>query len=133
DSVTVVAAGRARATRTPTPPLAAPIPFTGTVDGGAVRLSIPPAAATDCSSPAGAYLAIARDLLPSLPGPLTPGTGWSETVESTSCRGGVVLTTTATHRYVVRDTTIHEGRPVTRIARTTSYSLAGTGSQAGLP
>lgn len=131
DSVAVVTGRRAGAT--PAPPLAAPIAFTGTVDGGTVRLAIPPAAATDCSSPAGAYLAIARDLLPSLPGRLTPGTDWSETAESTSCRGGVVLTTTATHRYVVLDTTVRDGSPATRIARTTSYSLTGTGSQAGLP
>lgn len=130
DSVTVLADRRTGATTAPRLPL--PLALAGTVVGGTVRLSIPPDAAADCSSPAGAYLAIARDLLPSLPDRLTPGTGWSDTVATTSCRGGVVLTTTATHRYVVRDTTVLNGRPVTRIARTTLYRLAGRGSQAGL-
>lgn len=133
DSVAVASTGRAAPGSPPLPSLPAPLGFAGTVDGGTVRVSIPPAAAADCASPAGTYLTIARDLLPSLPARLPSGASWSETVAATSCRGGVVLTTTATHRYTVRDTTSHAGRLVTRIARTTSYRLSGEGAQAGVP
>lgn len=133
DSVTIDAGSHATV-GTGTPPLAAPIPFTGTVEGGTVRLDVPPDATTDCDSPVGAYLTMAGDLLPSLPARLTPGDSWSDTVTSTSCRGGVVLTTTATHHYVVQDTAaLHNDRQVTRVGRTTSYRLSGTGAQAGVP
>ncbi len=133
DSVTINAGSHA-SIGAGTPPLAAPIPFTGTVQGGTVHLDIAPSVTTDCDSPAGAYLAMTGDLLPSLPRRLAPGDSWSDTVTSTSCRGGVVLTTTATHHYVVQDTTtIHNDLHATRVARTTSYRISGTGAQAGVP
>ncbi len=133
DSV-MIDAGSHASVGSGTPPLAAPIPLAGTVEGGSVRLDIPSAATTDCDSPVGAYLAMTSDLLPSLPPHLAPGDSWSDTVTSTSCRGGVVLTTVATHRYVVQDTAaVHDDRRVTRVARTTSYRLSGTGAQAGVP
>lgn len=130
DSATVSAIGAAAVA---TPPLAAPIEFHGTVEGGTVRVAIPSDAATDCSSPAGAFLAVARDLLPSLPARLVPGASWSETVTTTSCRGGVVLTTTADHRYVVQDSIALDGRSAVRIARATTYRVTGAGAQAGVP
>ena len=113
-------------------PVPMPLRFQGTVEGGTVRVPRPAATAADCSSPAGSILAIARELLPALPADLSPGRHWSETVATTSCRGGVVLTTTAVHDYRVSAATSGAGAPL-RIARTTRYRLAGNGSQAGEP
>ena len=112
-------------------PVPAPLRFEGTVEGGAVRVPRPAATATDCSSPAGSILAIARELLPTLPPDLSTGRQWTETVATTSCRGGVVLTTTAVHEYRVAGAA-GAGAPV-RITRSTRYRLAGNGSQAGEP
>lgn len=132
DSVTVQSlsgrtAGSIQPDSTPRQPLTSPLFFTGTVDGGVVSIPPIPQLADDCSSPAGAYLAQATALLPSLPVPLVPGATWTDTTSTTGCRGGVVLTTTAISSYrVVSDS----GAAIT-VAHTTRYQLAGTGSQAG--
>lgn len=132
DSVTVQSlggstAGSTQPDSTPRQPLTSPLFFTGTVDGGVVSIPPIPQLADDCSSPAGAYLAQATALLPSLPVPLAPGATWTDTTTNRSCRGGVALTTTAINSYSVAG----ESGATTTVARTTRYRLTGAGSQAG--
>ena len=132
ESVTVeslggYAAGSTQPDSVPRQPLTSPVFFTGTVEGGVVSIPPIPQFVGDCSSPAGAYMAQVTTLLPSFPGPLTQGASWTDTTTTTSCRGGVTLTTTAINSYRVAG----ESGATTTVARTTSYRVTGTGSQAG--
>ncbi|HEY0969752.1 MAG TPA: hypothetical protein VGE02_02120, partial [Gemmatimonadales bacterium] len=127
DSVAIRAGERIPA---PPPDLPLPITFEGAVDGGAVSIPVPTATAADCSSPAAALLATARELLPSVPARLSPGVRWTDSVTTTTCRGGVVLTTTTVHGYVVVGPAEWSGTPAMRVDRATTLAVRGEGEQA---
>src|SRR5690606_24630245 len=100
DSVAIRSGDRIPATP---PGLPLPIELEGAVDGGAVSLPVPVAPADGCASPAtpaAALLATAREMLPSVPSRLATGARWTDSVTTTTCRGGVLLSTTTVHDYV---------------------------------
>lgn len=126
--VTVDSVLRSGGARMPGPAaLAHGVRFTGSIVGERVELAADSASVADCSSPAGALQALARDVLPSIPARLAPGARWEESVTSTSCRGGAVLTTLSRHRYEVpRDG--QEGVTRIRIRRNTEIRISGSGA-----
>jgi hypothetical protein len=111
-------------------PLMAPLPFGGSAQEGVIAVDVPPEAATNCASPNGVLLGIARDLLPAFPARLTPGARWEASATTTACRGGVPMTSVVTHRYRVRGPA--DGEPgAVRVERRSSISLSGSGTQGG--
>ncbi|HEX5581684.1 MAG TPA: hypothetical protein VFX39_08915, partial [Gemmatimonadaceae bacterium] len=114
----------------PPPGLPLPIQIDGAVDGGAVSIPVPVATTADCASPAAALLATARELLPSVPARLAPGARWTDSVTTTTCRGGVLLNTTTVHSYVVAGPAERSGTPAMRVDRTTTIAVRGEGEQA---
>ncbi|HUF30934.1 MAG TPA: hypothetical protein VMM77_09805 [Gemmatimonadaceae bacterium] len=92
---------------------------------GAV-LAGPPAPTIECASGA-PLLEVARDLLVAVPEELRVGEGWADTSSMTICRGGVPVTTGVVRAYEVLGTRRDDdGTPLVRLARATTFSLAGT-------
>jgi hypothetical protein len=141
DSVAVRSGGHI-----PAPLDSAPLPvaFDGVLQGGRVTLApipvMPPATPMaptpvepvqpgECS-PAAALVASARVLFPSFPLPLGDGARWTDPVTTTSCRGGVRLTTSAVHHYTVEGAASYAGLPSRRVDRVSELTLSGEGRQA---
>ena len=141
DSVAVQSGGRI-----PAPLDSAPLPvrFAGELLAGRVTLApipvLPPATPMaptpsepvppgECS-PAAALVASARVLFPSFPLPLGDGARWTDTVTTTTCRGGVRLTTTAVHHYTVDGEASYAGQPSRRVDRVSELTVSGEGRQA---
>lgn len=100
--------------------------FTAIMDPRGTVLAGPAAPTNECS-PGGPLLEVARDLLVAVPGELRVGASWADTASVTICRGGVPVTTGAVRSYEVLGTRRDDdGTPLMRLARTTTFSLAGT-------
>lgn len=106
--------------------------FTGVMDARGLHLASSPAPSapssqpTRCSGEEG-LLGVVGDLLFIVPDQLPTGIRWSDTSTVALCRGGVPVTTGVVRDYEV--TGSHQdadGTPLLRIARRTSFSLAGT-------
>lgn len=100
--------------------------FTAIMDPRGTVLAGPAAPTNECS-PGAPLLEVARDLLVAVPGELRVGASWADTASVTICRGGVPVTTGAVRSYEVLGTRRDDdGTPLMRLARTTTFSLAGT-------
>ena len=100
--------------------------FTAIMDPRGTVLAGPAAPSNECS-PSAPMLEVARDLLVAVPGELRVGSGWADTAAVTICRGGVPVTAGAVRSYEVLGTRRDDdGTPLMRMARTTTFSLAGT-------
>lgn len=140
DSVAVQSGGRIPA---PADSARLPVQFEGVLRDGRVTLapipvlpeatpmapnptdSVPPG---ECS-PAAALVGAARTLFPSFPLPLGDGARWTDTVTTTTCRGGIRLTTTAIHHYTVDGATTYAGHPSRRVDRVSEIVVTGEGRQ----
>jgi hypothetical protein len=102
--------------------------FEAIVDRQGLPLAGTEGAVQECAEPdAGDLLAVARDLLVRVPRELRVGATWSDTSTVTICRGGVPVTSGVVRSYEVLDPRrAEDGTPLVRIARTTSFSLAGS-------
>lgn len=75
----------------------------------------------------GELLAVVRDLLVEVPRTLRVGATWADTTTVAICRGGVPVTSGVVRSYeVLRPRRADDGTPLTRLARSTTFSLAGT-------
>lgn len=103
-------------------------PFAAIVDRQGLPLAGTEAEVRECVEPdASDLLAVARDLLVRVPRELRVGATWSDTSTVTICRGGVPVTSGVVRTYEVLDPRrAEDGTPLVRIARTTSFSLAGS-------
>jgi hypothetical protein len=103
-------------------------PFAAIVDRQGLPLAGTEAEVRECAEPdASDLLAVARDLLVRVPRELRVGATWSDTSTVTICRGGVPVTSGVVRTYEVLDPRrAEDGTPLVRIARTTSFSLAGS-------
>ena len=100
--------------------------FTAIMDPRGTVLAGPAAPSSECS-PGAPLLEIARDLLVAVPGELRVGASWADTASVTICRGGVPVTAGAVRSYEVLGTRRDDdGAPLMRMARITTFSLAGT-------
>jgi hypothetical protein len=103
-----------------------PLVFTTITDARGVVQVEAGSPRTECAA-GEALLAVVGDLLVPVPGELVVGASWSDTATVSICRGGVPVTTGVVRHYEVlgsrRDT---DGTPLMRIARTTTFSMAGT-------
>lgn len=100
--------------------------YTAIMDPRGTVLAGPAAPSNECS-PGAPLLEVARDLLVAVPGELRVGASWADTASVTICRGGVPVTTGAVRSYEVLGTRRDDdGTPLMRLARTTTFSLAGT-------
>ena len=102
--------------------------FAAIVDRQGLPLVGTEAEAPECAEPDPSdLLAVARDLLVRVPRELRVGATWSDTSTVTICRGGVPVTSGVVRTYEVLDPRrAEDGTPLVRIARTTSFSLAGS-------
>ena len=103
-------------------------PFAAIVDRQGLPLAGTEPEARECAAPdASDLFAVARDLLVRVPRELRVGATWSDTSTVTICRGGVPVTSGVVRSYEVLDPRrAEDGTPLVRIARTTSFSLAGS-------
>ena len=100
--------------------------FTAIMDSRGTVLAGPPAPTDECS-PGAPLLEVARDLIVAVPGELRVGASWADTASVTICRGGVPVTTGSVRSYEVLGTRRDDdGTPLMRMARATTFSLAGT-------
>ena len=131
DSLSVTRGARITTTDS-TPPL--PIPLRGIIDrqGGVIRLGDSTAGGADslCTTTLDPLIAATRDLFVRLPERLTSGTTWQDTVQTTSCRGRIPITTTTIATYTVLGEQAG-GRALLAITRSATISLAGGGQQYG--
>lgn len=111
-----------------------PLHFAGVADAGRITVATQEAAQSSCDTPAGTLLATAADLLPPFPVRLAAGARWADTVRATSCRGGLVVSTTAVHQYAVVAAgdaaagAAASGEP-TRVERASTILVSGAGEQ----
>lgn len=87
-----------------------------------------PSAGDECTaSDRGELLEVARDLLVQVPRSLRVGATWADTSTVAICRGGVPVTSGVVRTYEVLDPRrAEDGTPLTRLARITAFSMAGT-------
>lgn len=110
--------------------LTSPFEFRGALEPAGPRVTFEattPDGAAGCGSTAPTVLAMARDVFVPLPAAIAVGDAWSESVEASECRGGVVVMSSLRHRYSVADSGEYEGSPGLRIERSTAVTIAGTG------
>ena len=102
--------------------------LTTTIGAQGIPLDGFPSSGSECvPEDRGELLAIARDLLVEVPHTLRVGTTWADTTTVAICRGGVPVTSGVVRSYEVLDPRrAEDGTPLTRLARTTAFSLAGT-------
>lgn len=107
--------------------LAAPAQFVATIETLTGRLTFGSPLPSDCASPVGAALAVARDVLVPLPPVVAAGSSWTDSSATQLCRGGVLVTRRATHRYTVQGDDTFRGAPAIRVARQSDLVFEGTG------
>jgi hypothetical protein len=114
-----------------------PVPFTATVDTASSRVSFisdsAAASVRGCPAPNTEALAAARDLLTAIPRSLAPGASWSDSLETTTCRGELSVRSAAVRHFTVtldRVPASPEGVVIvvshTTEARLTGATLTGT-------
>ncbi|HEU4564169.1 MAG TPA: hypothetical protein VFS05_05965 [Gemmatimonadaceae bacterium] len=126
----------ARGDAIPAPDSAAPLPSRATLRAmmsptGALEI-LPSPAAGSCD-PAEPLLAIARDLVVSLPPTLAVGAQWSDSTTTSVCRGGTPVTTGIVRDYLVEGSEKVNGVSAIRIRRTDTFTLAGASVTNGQP
>jgi hypothetical protein len=109
-----------------------PVPFRAKVDTveGTVRLlgdTVPPEAM--CPSPHAGALASARQYLASIPRSLAPGASWTDTTNSTTCRGEIPVTTTAIRHFTVALEHPPSAPPVIVVSHLSTIALQGASSR----
>lgn len=110
-------------------PVALPIPF-GLVPDSAGRLrDLVSPDTSSCGSPAGTLLALAREVLITLPADVRIGTTWSDSSSMTSCRGDIPITLTSERRSMLERSSMDEGRVQLHVRRESLTSVYGTGTR----
>jgi hypothetical protein len=111
--------------------LRSPIRIDATHDprDGAVRFDghLPP----DCASAATSARLVARSILVPLPRSLAPGTTWSDTTTTESCRGGLLIRTRTDARYTLDGADERATPELLRVSRRLTAQLDGVPSLGG--
>jgi hypothetical protein len=114
-------------------PLPKPLHFRGILDQTQGRVTFTAVPPTDCRTPAGALLVLARELLAALPPTVRSGLAWRDSSTASVCRGDIPLTSHTTHRYEVAGSATFAGVPAVRVRRTSESTVDGTAVRAGQP
>ena len=113
--------------------LVLPFPFAGIFSGpgGQLQLIAPTAAA--CVTPAVPIAQSLRDLWFQTPDTLRLGTTWADSASYNSCRDGVPFATFSRRRFHVSAVSEREGHAFLTLARISTTSVEGGGTQSGEP
>jgi len=98
--------------------------FQGTLAADGHLLSITSNATSPCTDAVDPLSAASTLLFATLPKGISPGTRWTDTVSTTTCRGRLPIVTTATRHYEAIADSSWQGRPAILVARTDSLSIA---------
>ena len=132
-----ITAFRARAAGSPTgtpASTAPPAPFDASISAdGIIHVPVPPGESpgAPCSGVTSAGVLASRDLWFRLPDSLHPGSTWSDSSSTQTCRDGVPLRLSVRRRYVVERTERRDSVLVFIIRRTQQLHLEGAGAQWG--
>lgn len=111
--------------------LRSPVRLDATLDvqDGAVRIDdrLPP----DCASVATSARLVARSIIVSLPRSLAPGTTWSDTTTTETCRGGLLIRTHTDARYTLDAADERAAPALLRVTRRLTAQLDGVPSLGG--
>jgi hypothetical protein len=108
-----------------------PLTFGGTVSSaGLVQVTLPPSSSA-CPSNSSAIVFSSRDLWLRPPDLLRPGTIWSDSSTSITCRDGVPLRMVVRRVYRVEGAASYGGAPTVTVTRTQRLEITGLGSQWG--
>lgn len=113
--------------------LVLPFPFAGMFSGlGGQLVLIAPSAAA-CATPTVPIVQSLRDLWFQTPDTLRLGTAWADSASYNSCRDGISFGMVSRRRFHVSAVTEREGRVFLTLARTSTTSVEGEGTQSGEP
>jgi len=105
-----------------------PVPFSATITATGDVLGFQGAQALSCDSAMDLRAAEARELFIGVPQSLSDSSQWDDSTSTTSCRGGVPVTTRALHHYQVAGQFSFDGTPAIQLRRTSTISIAGSGT-----
>ena len=106
-----------------------PIVFSGRMDQTGHVLEFTSPDTSTCGSPAGALLAIARELLVGVPAEVVLAAEWQDSTSTTSCRGDIPMTVSTIRHYRLEEQIDSSGVLLLRIARRSEVTLSGTGTR----
>ena len=110
-------------------PAALPIPFELMPDSSGKTYQLVSPDTSTCGSPSGTLLALAREVLITVPPAVRAGTRWTDSAVVTSCRGDIPITLASERRSVIERIRLDEAGVRLIVRRESLTSLHGTGTR----
>ena len=105
-----------------------PVSFTATITATGDVLGFQGVQAPACDSAMDLRATQARELFISVPQSLSDSSQWEDSTSTTSCRGGVPVTSKALHHYQVVGQSSFDGSPAIQLRRISTIRIAGSGT-----